>query len=187
MNPSGLKEAIEACCNDLGISPPSIAVIEGDDLLNDLETLKSGGYLKRFSVEGEEEEMWEEGKPVMSCNAYLGAFPIANALKQGAQIVITGRCVDSAIVLGPLIHEFGWHSNDFELLSCGSLAGHLIECGCHTTGGNFTDWKVRKSLISIKFSRNRAPLDGTTLDFRLLNVFRMEVSWSRKHLIQEEW
>jgi len=84
----------------------------------------------------------------MSFNAYFGAFPIVDALRKGAQIVVTGRCADSALVLGPLIYEFGWKASQYDLLSAGSLAGHIIECACQATGGNFTDWK--KSLAGKK-------------------------------------
>jgi hypothetical protein len=77
---------------------------------------------------------------VMSANAYLGAFPIAAALAAGADIVVTGRCVDSAVTLAPLIARFNWTADDLDKLAQGSLAGHLIECGTQTTGGNYTDW-----------------------------------------------
>src|SRR5690606_41670593 len=77
---------------------------------------------------------------VMSANAYLGALPIVEALQQGAQVVITGRCVDSALPLAALMHEFGWSAQEYALLAAGSLAGHLIERGPQATGGLFADW-----------------------------------------------
>jgi hypothetical protein len=108
-----------------------------------LDDIKEKGDFKPFELEGEKETMFYEKEGLLlSCNAYIGAFPVAQALKSGAQVVITGRVVDSAIALGPLIHEYGWGPTQYDLLSAGSLAGHIIECGCHATGGNFTDWKL---------------------------------------------
>jgi len=78
---------------------------------------------------------------VSHCTLYTyRAFPIAEALNLGADVVLTGRCVDSALTLGPLIHKFGWKQEDLDLLAAGSLAGHLVECGAQATGGIFTDW-----------------------------------------------
>ena len=78
---------------------------------------------------------------LFTANAYFGGRPIAAALAAGADMVITGRVVDSALALGPLMHEFGWSDDDHDLLSAGSLAGHVIECGAQATGGLFTDWR----------------------------------------------
>jgi len=111
-----------------------IGTVEGDDLLGQIDELRADGITEMFS-----------GAPLpndlISANAYLGAFPIAAALDAGADVIITGRCVDSATTLGPLIHEFGWRPEDYDKLASGTLAGHIIECGAQTTGGNFTDWR----------------------------------------------
>lgn len=89
-------------------------------------------------------------RPV-SMNAYLGARPIAAALSAGADVVVTGRCADSALALGPLIYEYGWQPEDFDELSGGSLAGHLIECGPQSTGGLLTDWEDTPSWANSGF------------------------------------
>lgn len=111
-----------------------IAAVVGDDLMDRVDALR-----------GEDVRDMTTGKPMpdrlISANAYLGAFPIAAALDDGADIVITGRCVDSATTLGVLIHEFGWQSEEHDRLAAGTLAGHILECGAQATGGNFTDWR----------------------------------------------
>ncbi|XP_067142774.1 uncharacterized protein [Centruroides vittatus] len=111
----------------------NVAVITGDDLMAEKERIEKENY----------KEMTSDlpfPKTVNSMNAYLGAGPISAALDKGAEVVITGRCVDSAIVLGPLIHNFKWKLDDWDKLASGSLAGHLVECGAQSTGGIFTDW-----------------------------------------------
>lgn len=110
-----------------------IAVVTGDDLLDRAGEFRDTREM--FSGAAFPEQPW-------SINAYLGAFPIAAALAAGADIVITGRCVDSALILGPLIHEFGWKHDDYDHLAGGSLAGHVIECGTQATGGIVTDWRT---------------------------------------------
>ena len=85
-----------------------------------------------------------EKAKIGSINAYFGAQPIVRALEKDADIVITGRCVDSAVTLAACMYNFGWSAEDFDILSAGSLIGHLLECGTQITGGNFTDWKSIK-------------------------------------------
>lgn len=137
LNPLGLKAMIEQTCVSAGLPVPKVAAITGDDISGDIHQLK----LTPFSINDETEALWDPHTKLASANAYIGARPIERALEQGAQVVITGRCVDSAIVLGPLMYEFGWKANEWNKLSSGSLAGHIIECGCQATGGNLTDWK----------------------------------------------
>jgi hypothetical protein len=134
VNPRGCGAAVQKLLQELGV-PLSVAVVSGDDLSGELEELRSAGITDS-----------ESGGPlpaqVLSANAYLGAFPIATALDAGADIVITGRCADSALALAPLIHRFGWTGQQLERLAMGSLAGHVLECGPQATGGIVTDWRA---------------------------------------------
>jgi len=113
-----------------------IAVVEGDDLLPRIGELAARGLSEMFTG-----APFPDPSKVFTANAYLGGRPIAEALARGADMVITGRVVDSALTLGPLMHEFGWKDTDHDKLSQGSLAGHVIECGAQATGGLFTDWE----------------------------------------------
>lgn len=134
VNPLACKKALEAAAAKAGVSL-RVAVVLGDDLLPRKKEFTDCVEL-------------DSGKPMpptlVSMNAYLGAIPIAKALDAGAEIVITGRCVDSAVTLGPLMHEFKWSETDYDKLAAGSIAGHIIECGAQCTGGNFTDWELVK-------------------------------------------
>lgn len=133
VNPEACREALLAAFKEVGVDL-KVAIVTGDDLSGEAERLRIAGVTEMFS-----------GAPfpdrTASINAYLGAFPIAAALAAGADVVVTGRCVDSAVVLGPLIHEFGWTAEDYDRLSAGSLAGHILECGAQATGGIVTDWR----------------------------------------------
>ena len=154
VNLPACRKALEKAAQEAGVSL-KIGVVEGDDLMPRLQELR-GMNIREM----------QSGAPlpekILSANAYLGAFPIAAALDAGADIVITGRCVDSALVLGPLIHEFGWKAGDFDLLAAGSLAGHLLECGAQATGGNFTDWReVADAWDNMGFPIAAAKSDGT--------------------------
>lgn len=133
VNPTACAEAVRALLAKKGVAL-KVATVLGDDVSGELDRLRALGLKDMETGRALPEK-------VASANAYLGAFPIAAALAKGADIVITGRCVDSALALGPLIAHFGWGPSDFGRLSAGSLAGHVIECGTQATGGIFTDWE----------------------------------------------
>lgn len=135
VNPHACRARMEALAAEAGLSF-RIAVVEGDDLMARLPEFAARTEREMFSGAA-----FPEPKNVLSANAYLGAFPIARALAEGADVVITGRVVDSALTLGPLVHEFGWTAERYDELASGSLAGHVIECGAQATGGLFTDWE----------------------------------------------
>ncbi|HEY8357739.1 MAG TPA: acyclic terpene utilization AtuA family protein [Ramlibacter sp.] len=123
VNPQACADALAALAQQQGV-PLRIAVVLGDDVMPVLPEL----------------QLDAPGR-LLTANAYLGALPVKAALDAGAQVVITGRCVDSAVTLGALMHAFGWDSDDYDRLAMGSLAGHIIECGCQATGGLHTDWE----------------------------------------------
>lgn len=153
VNPAACRDALAAVFREAGVDL-RIAVVHGDDLSGSVESYRAAGVTEMFS-----------GRPLperlTSVNAYLGAFPVAAALDAGADVVITGRAVDSALVLGPLIHEFGWRPEDHDLLSAGSLAGHVLECGTQVTGGIFTDWQSVPGWDDMGFPIAECAADGT--------------------------
>lgn len=157
INPSAcgaiLREIIVKAGLDL-----KVAVVEGDDLLPDLHHIS-----KEAPEEVTTGKTFPAGAPFVSVNAYLGAFPIAEALGLGADIVITGRVVDSALTLGALIHHYGWGTDDLDLLAAGSLVGHLLECGPQATGGNFTDWRDVPDITNIGYPIAEVKQDGTAV------------------------
>jgi hypothetical protein len=133
VNPHACAAALQAACDKAGVTL-KIAVLSGDDLQPQSRQLGTLGIREMFS-----------GAPLppmcVSTNAYLGAPGIVEALRLGADIVITGRVVDSAVVSAALVHEFNWSWHDYDKLAQAALAGHIIECGAQCTGGNFTDWR----------------------------------------------
>ncbi len=136
-----------------------VAVVDGDDAMTVVGALHDAA-----AREGRHDFVDVEGRPVpitlLSANAYLGALPIRAALDAGAQVVVTGRCVDSAVTLGALMHAFTWSAEDHDRLAAGSLAGHLIECGCQATGGLYTDWETVPDWPNIGYPIVECDADG---------------------------
>ncbi|MEP2381825.1 acyclic terpene utilization AtuA family protein [Parasphingorhabdus sp.] len=132
-NPLACAATVRAIIAEAGLDL-TVAVVTGDDL-----TGRAAEFADRKEMFSS--EAFPDPQAIASINAYLGAFPVASALDRGADIVITGRCVDSAVTLGACIHEFGWSRDDLDQLAGASLAGHILECGPQATGGNFTDWE----------------------------------------------
>jgi hypothetical protein len=153
VNPQGCKAALQAVCQGLGLDL-KIAAVEGDDVLPILDALRGADV--REAVSG-------AALParLLTANAYLGALPIKAALDHGADIVITGRCADSALALGALMHEFGWSSDDYDRLAAGSLVGHMLECGAQGVGGLHTDWRIVPGWENIGYPIAECRADGT--------------------------
>ena len=152
VNPIACRDALAKVAADLGIEL-SIGVVLGDDLSARADEFRGRGITEMFSAAAFPQR-------TASINAYLGALPIARALDAGCEVVITGRCVDSAVTLGVLVHEFGWDSGDYDRLAQGSLAGHLVECGAQCTGGLYTDWEAVPDWDVIGFPIVEARADG---------------------------
>ncbi|MEM9371347.1 MAG: acyclic terpene utilization AtuA family protein, partial [Pseudomonadota bacterium] len=131
-NPLGAARRAHVLAHDLGLRAPKIAVVTGDDLA---EVMSESEIREAPTLEGTD----FAGRSLIAANAYLGARPVAEALATAADIVLVGRTTDSALVLGPLIHEFGWEERDWDRLAAGTVAGHLLECGAQATGAYFAD------------------------------------------------
>ncbi|WP_353227356.1 acyclic terpene utilization AtuA family protein [Novosphingobium sp.] len=156
LNPEGLAALIRERGKAQGIAL-KVATVTGDDLIDRAADLRKRGLTDMYDGRA----LPETG--ISSLHVYLGAFPIAAALDAGADIVITGRVVDSALILGPLIHEFGWTAADHDLLAGGTVAGHLLECGAQVTGGTFTDWRDVPDWAGIGFPIGECHADGTVI------------------------
>jgi hypothetical protein len=155
-NPRAAALRIQTLAREQGLRPPRIAVVEGDDLTSvlsapELAARETGGTLLRNATD------------IVAANLYLGARPIAEALDRGADIVVTGRVVDSALALGPLVHAFQWRWDDWDRLAAGTLAGHLLECGAQITGGYFADPGVKDvpGLPEVGYPLAEIDADGT--------------------------
>ncbi|MGE3171707.1 MAG: acyclic terpene utilization AtuA family protein [Planctomycetota bacterium] len=159
VNPGACLDAVLELARMKGIKGLKVGIIEGDDILARLPELQASG---------EALANMDDGRPltavqdrILSANVYIGAFAVAECLRQGAQIVIGGRLTDPALVAGPMIHEFGWSPEDYDKLAAGTVAGHIVECGAQCTGGNFTDWRAVEDYVRIGYPIVEATPDGT--------------------------
>ena len=137
-----------------------LPVVSGDDVYPRLD---------EFIAKGHEMRDMDTGEPlstirarILSANAYIGAFPLAEALATGADVVIAGRCTDTALALAPMIHRFGWGDQDWDKLAAGTIAGHIVECGAQCTGGNSqVDWQNIPDMANIGYPIVEAEPDGS--------------------------
>ena len=153
VNPQACRDAVLKACEAAGVKL-KVAVVLGDDILPRAEELRAAGIREMDTGA-------ELPSKIVSMNAYLGGFPIARALSEGADVVITGRCVDSAVTLGALIHAFSWTPEDLDRLAAGTLCGHIIECGAQCNGGNFTDWRLVPDYDNMGFPIAEVASDGS--------------------------
>lgn len=148
VNPQGCAAALREVVVRMGLDA-RIATVRGDDLLPEVRNLVAAGHELANLDTGE--PLQPHLDQVRCANAYLGAFPIAEALAAGADVVVTGRVADASLVVGPLVHEFGWTAADLDLLAAATVAGHILECGTQATGGNYDGWRDVPDLARIGF------------------------------------
>jgi len=150
VNPVSCGKAVLKVAESLGIKGLKIGIVLGDNIKEDIDNIVA---------EGSELKNMETGEAIitvkdnlLSANVYFGAFPIVESLEKGADIVITGRTTDTGLTLAPMIYEFGWGKNEYDFLSAGTIAGHILECGAQSTGGNFMgDWESVPNFAEIGF------------------------------------
>lgn len=159
VNPRACKDAILREAEKAGVKGLKIAVVDGDDILPQLDELIEEGHTLNNMETGEPISTVKDD--LLSANVYFGCRPIVEALAKGADVVITGRVTDTGLTLAPMVHEFGWDYDNYDLMSAGTIAGHIIECGAQVSGGNFTDWESVDDFTEIGFPIIEAWPDGT--------------------------
>ncbi len=161
VNVKGCADAVREVARELGfVGKLRIGLVTGDDIMGRIDEMLARGVELRNMDTGE--PLTRVRERIQSANVYLGAWPMVKALNQGAQIVITGRATDTGLTLAPMIHEFGWASDDWDRLSAGTIAGHIIECGAQASGGNCQyEWRSIPDLANVGFPIAEASADGT--------------------------
>jgi hypothetical protein len=161
VNVRGCANAVIEVARELGLAGKvRIGMVTGDDIMSRIDDLLSRGIELRNMDTGEPLSTVRDS--IQSANVYLGAAPLVEALRQGAQIVITGRATDTGLTLAPLMYEFGWASDDWNHLAAGTIAGHIIECGAQASGGNCQyEWRSIPDLANVGFPIAEGFPDGT--------------------------
>lgn len=159
VNPEACKEKILEAIEEQGHEDINVAVVDGDNILDNLDALINEGHQLKNMETGE--PITSVKDELLSANVYFGSRPIAEALNKGADIVVTGRVTDTGLTLAPMIHEFNWPFDDYDKMSAGTIAGHIIECGAQVSGGNFTDWEKVDDFVDIGFPIIEAQPDGS--------------------------
>ncbi|MBI1936812.1 MAG: DUF1446 domain-containing protein [Ignavibacteriales bacterium] len=150
VNPESCAEAILDVARSLSVNDLKIAVVLGDNIKDRIDDVIASGCELNNMETGE--SILSVKDKLLSANVYFGALPIVEGLSQGADIVITGRTTDTGLTLAPMIYEFGWKENDYDLLSVGTITGHILECGGQASGGNLlADWESVPDLANIGF------------------------------------
>jgi hypothetical protein len=161
VNVEGCASAVVEVARELGLAGKlRIGIVTGDDIMSSIdEMLARGIELRNMDTD---EPLATVRDRIQSANVYLGAGPMVEALDRGAQVVITGRATDTGLTLAPLMHEFGWAPDDWNKLSAGTIAGHIIECGAQASGGNCQyEWRSVPNLADVGFPIVEASPDGT--------------------------
>jgi hypothetical protein len=150
VNPIACADAILDIAMRINVKKLKIAVVLGDDILERIDEINKAGCELNNMETGESLKVYQD--KILSANVYFGAFPIVEALQKGADIVITGRTTDTGLTLAPMIYEFNWSKDNFNLMAAGTVAGHILECGAQSSGGNFLgDWKSINNMAEIGF------------------------------------
>lgn len=159
VNPESCKDKILQAIARRGYEDINVAVVDGDDILEQIdELLESGHELKNMETGESISSVKDE---LLSANVYFGCQPIVEALEKGADIVVTGRVTDTGLTLAPMTYEFDWSFDDYNKMAAGTVAGHIIECGAQVSGGNFTDWERVQDFVDIGFPIIEAKPDGS--------------------------
>ncbi len=185
VNPLACRDAIFSVAKKIGISGIKVGVVLGDNILDRIDSLTASGVMLNNMETGEPVTVIKD--KVLSANVYFGAAAVVECLKQGADIVITGRVTDTGLTLAPMIYEFGWDMNNWDLMAAGTVAGHILECGGQASGGNFLgDWKSIPDLARIGFPIAEAYPNGEVIITKHENTGgRVSVATVSEQLVYE--